>query len=311
MTIKDKLRALGRQRSLRYALSLPERTLRSAAALTAGVVHEVAAVAVPIGVRRGRLYRNLVDVTLRFLIESVGQVEGAPGEEPARANFLLRKAAGNSIEIMGIVAFRASPVWVLAALSDVCGFGRQLIPEIATALKEQGLLEQSRRFATMEQLLEGLERSTAQLADTVNTPPLDVASLRQEWQKLATEVKRLPAPKLPSRRAVTGLWSELRAAADKQGRSIFAVSSVLALAAVGELPERARVLSKSAAVAFGRSGTVLAGTLLGHYRDSLRTIRQVGFLDYAARQLKPYARAARKAFSPQQATLTGRMLDRI
>jgi hypothetical protein len=268
-------------------------------------------VAVPIGVRRGRLYRNLVDVTLRFLIQSVGQVEMAAGEERARENFVLRKAAGNSIEIMGIIAFRASPVWVLAALADVCGFGRQLIPEIAAALKEEGLLEQSRAFATMEQLLDGLERSAAQLADTVNTPPLDVASLRQEWSKLAAEVRRLPAPKLPKRRAVTGVWSEIRASAAKQRRSVFAVSSMLAISAVGEVPERARVLSKSAAIAVSRGSTVLAEGLLSHYRDSLHSIREVGFIDYGVRQLRPYARAARKAFSPQQATLTSKLLDKI
>src|SRR4051794_25194115 len=67
VTIKDRLRRISRQRGVQYVLSVPERTVRSVAALTAGVMHEVAGVALPIGIRRGRLYRSLVDVTLRFL----------------------------------------------------------------------------------------------------------------------------------------------------------------------------------------------------------------------------------------------------
>src|SRR5213075_996997 len=141
-----------------------------------GLVRETAAVVLPIGVRRGRLYRNLVEVTLQFLTEKVGQVDAAGADQRALAeNFLARRAAGNGLELMGLLAFRASPVWVLAALADVCGLGRQLLPEIAAALREEGLLRSDQSFATMEQLLRGLEGSAAQLASTVNTPPLDVA----------------------------------------------------------------------------------------------------------------------------------------
>jgi hypothetical protein len=310
--VKDKLRELGKNRTVRYAASLPERIVRSASALAAGTVHEVAIVTLPIGLRRGHLYRSLVDVTLQFLIENVGGVPSAPGnEQRIGEDFLLRRTAGNGIELMGIVAFRASPVWVLAALADVAGFGRQLIPEIASALQQEGLLAPGERFATMEQLLQGLERSSAQLADTVNAPPLDVAGLRREWEKFVTEASTLPAPQLPSANAVTSLWQELRATANREQRSIFEVSSVLALSAVSELPERVRVLSKSAAIVFKRGGTVLSSALLDHYRQSLNDMRAVGFIRYGVRQLTPYTQAALGAFSPERETLTGKLLDRL
>ena len=60
-----------------YLLSLPERLLRSGLGLGAGVAREIGEVVLPDGVRRTRLYQNLVDTTLRFLIEQVGGVEGA------------------------------------------------------------------------------------------------------------------------------------------------------------------------------------------------------------------------------------------
>jgi hypothetical protein len=52
----------------------------------------------------------MVDTTLRFLIEQVGGAEGAyPPESAAAGDFLARRAAGNAVEMLGVVAFRASP----------------------------------------------------------------------------------------------------------------------------------------------------------------------------------------------------------
>ena len=297
---------------MRYAASLPERVVRSASALAAGTVREAAAVALPIGFRRSRLYRSLVDVTLQFLIEDVGGVQGTqPSDQKLGEDFLLRRAAGNGIELMGVIAFRASPVWVLAALADVAGFGRQLIPEIAESLKKEGLLAPDESFATMDQLLSGLERSSGQLAETVNTPPLDVAGLREEWRKFVGEARQLPAPQLPSASTVTRLWQDLRATAEREQRSVFEVSSLLAIAAVGELPERARVLSKSAAIVLRHGGAAVSNALLEHYRQSLLELREVGFLRYGVRQLAPYTHAAIGAFAPDRETLTGKLLDRL
>jgi hypothetical protein len=168
-----------------YLLSLPERVVRSVLGLGAGVAREVGEVAVPASVRRGRLYQNLVDATLRFLIEEVGGAEGVyKAVDKLPDDFLVRRTAGNAVEALGIVAFRVSPVWMLAALADVCGMGRHLIPEIAGALKAQGLLEQDAQFTSVEQMLDGLERTSSRLAATINTPPLDVATLRAEWQAI-------------------------------------------------------------------------------------------------------------------------------
>lgn len=312
MGVRDKLRHIGASGRVRYAASLPERAIRSASALAAGTIHEVASVALPAGLRRGRLYRSLVDVTLRFLIENVGgATPPQPSADKVAENFLLRRAAGNGIELMGIVAFRASPVWVLAALADIAGFGRELIPEIAATLKKEGLLAADGSFATMEQLLAGLERGAGQLAENVNSPPLDVASLRNEWQKLAAEAKRLPALQLPAAANVTQIWRDLQAAAEREQRSVFQVSSLLALTAVGSVPERARMLSRSAAVVLRHGGATLATALLDHYSESLRALRAEGFLGYGARQLAPYTRAAAAAFSPAQPTLTDRLLDKL
>jgi hypothetical protein len=295
-----------------YLLSLPERLVRSTLGLGAGAARELGEVAIPRGVRRSQLYRNLVDTTLRYLIEQVGGAEGVyPAGDPSDKNFLMRRTAGNAIEALGIVAFRASPVWVLAALADLCGMGRYLIPEIAEALKAEGLLEEDTQFASVDHLLDGLERTSARLAATVNTPPLDVPGLRREWQAIREEARSIPPGKLPSREDIRALWAQLKQESARHNRSVFETSSILAVSAVQRLPQGIKWLATSATLGASRTGQVFVAALLDHYRQTLDEIREVGFVTYAARQFTPYVRAAVRQFSPGQRTLTERLLDRL
>src|SRR3569832_940691 len=102
-----------------YLLSLPERALRSLAAVSGGLLRETAQVALPASLRRTTLYHTMVDVALRFLIQEVGEVEGVyPTEGRLAEGFLLQRGASHGVELLGILAFHASPVWILAALAD-------------------------------------------------------------------------------------------------------------------------------------------------------------------------------------------------
>ncbi|MBL8173738.1 MAG: hypothetical protein JNK48_03660 [Bryobacterales bacterium] len=293
-----------------YLLSLPERVLRSATAIAGGLVREVGDVAIPSALRRTRLYRSLVDTTLRFLIEQVGQVEGAyPGESALAENFIARRAAGNGLELAGILAFRASPVWVMAALADLSGAGRSLIREISQSLQQQGLLAPDTRFETMDQMLDGLESTAGKLADTINTPPLDVAALREEWRLIREEATRIPPRELPSIEMLDAQWRELRSTAEAEKRSVLEVSALLALSAVRRLPENVLWLSRCAAGAAKTTGAFFASNLLGHYATALADIRQEGSLAYWRKEFRPYLQAAAQQFSPERRTLTEKMLD--
>ena len=192
-------------------LSLPERVVRAALGLSAGLLREVSEVMLPPAVRRSRLYKNLVDVTLRYVIEQVGGAKGIyPAEQPQADDFLARRGAGHAIELLGIVAFRVSPVWVFAALADLAGVGRRLIPEIAEALKAEGLLEKATQIESVDQLLDGLEQTSSRLAQVVNTPPLDVAELRSEWKAIRNQVRRSKAARAYRRTTRSGPSSPAR-----------------------------------------------------------------------------------------------------
>lgn len=290
----------------RYVASLPERVVRSASAIAGGLTRQVAGIVLPPAVRRTRLHQTLVESTLRFLVEQVGEVRGVYNEsEPLPDNFLVRRTAGNGLEAIGLATFHASPVWVLAAFADVSGAGRTLVRDIAETLTREGLLEPGERFDTVEQVLDGLERTSARLAETVNTPPLNVEQLRAELTGLRRDAAALPTPD-----RLWSLWRDLERAAAEQKRSVFEVSSVMALHALRELPGTVLWLGRSTAVAATRTGEIVTNALLDHYTDTLETMHREGYAAWLARELSPYFRAALRHFSPRHKTLTQRLLVR-
>ncbi len=295
----------------RYVLSLPERVLRSAAAVSGGLLREIGNVALPASVRRTTLYRTMVDVALRFLIQEVGEVEGVyPSEGRLAEAFLLQRGASHGVELLGILAFHASPVWVLAALADAAGGSRTLVSEISSALKEEGLLDPDGGFHTMEQVLDGLERTSGHLATTLNLPPVNVPGLRREWDRLKEELREIPPKKIPPLESVERLWGRLRDSARQQERSVFAVSSLMAVSAVAHLPANVVWLSRAARSAARRTGKVLGEAILDHYAEALNEMSRAGFLGYWKQEFRPYLRAAAEQFAPEHSSLTERLLRR-
>lgn len=295
----------------KYILSLPERVLRSLGALSGGLLREIGNVALPASVRRTTLYRTMVEVALRFLIEEVGQVEGVfPTEETLAGNFLLKRTASHGIELLGILAFHASPVWVLAALADATGGGRKLIRELSEALEEEGLVEKGARFETVDQVLDGLERTSGHLATTLNLPPVDIPTLRREWSRLKEEVSAIPPKQAPSIEHVESVWRKMVETAREQGRPVFVVSSLMAISTVAHLPGNVVWLSKAARSAARRTGKVFGEAILDHYTEVLSEIQKAGFIGYWQREFRPYLRAAAEQFVPGRESWTEKMLGR-
>jgi hypothetical protein len=294
-----------------YLLSLPERVVRSATAVSAGLVRELGEVTVPASVRRTRLYQSMVDSTLRFLIEQVGEVEGAyPVEGRLAQDFALRRAAGNGLELIGILTFRASPVWVMAALADLSGAGRRLVQEICESLKQEGLLDPEASYETVDQMLDGLEKWAGRVAEAINTPPLDVNDLRREWAEIRQQARGLPPSALPSPYLVQRQWEEVKREAAEQGRSVFELSGLMALSAISRLPANVQRLGRSARVASVSAGRLVAGSLLDHYASTLKEIHQTGYLEFFGREMRPYLRGAAAQFTPGRLTMTEKFLRR-
>lgn len=296
-------------RITRYVVSLPERVVRSASALAGGLIRELGDVTLPASVRRTKTYQTMVEVALRFMIEQVGQVPGVyPSEGELANNFLLRRTAGHGIELAGLLAFRASPVWIMAALADVSGAGRQVVQEIAEALKDEGLLHREASFENIDQLLDGLEQTASCVADVCNAPPLDVGGLRKEWLTFQQGIAKIPPRNLPSAELVRRHWEELKFEAAAQNRTVFQLSSMMAVSAVARAPETLLRLGRAANRAVWRTGQLFAGKVLEDYSQTLREIHERGYTAYWGDAFRPYLRAAAGQFSPKHRSLTGRLL---
>ncbi len=291
-----------------FVLSLPERLVRSISALTGGLLREAGVILLPTRLRRTALYRVMVEVTLRFLIEELGRVKGVYPKSAELEDFLVKRTASHGIELLGLLTLHVSPIWVLAALADATGAGHALIQQIAESLKQEGLLARDSQFETLDQVLNGLEKTSAHLADTLNMPPVTLAGLRREWEKLKEVLPNVPAASLPNLVTLETLWTKLLAASAAEHQSVFVLCSTLAVGTLAELPANVLWLSRAAQTAAKRTGQLLGETLLDHYVLALNEIASEGFFAYWRKQFGPYLRAAALQFAPANETTTERLL---
>jgi hypothetical protein len=268
-------------------VSLPERVARASAALAGGALYETSQVALPHAVRDSKLYQVTVSRLLRILIEWVGDVRGIyQDEEMGASELAVRKFTGNVVEFASIFAVGFSPLWILAAASDVMGGSKAYLRTLVTELQQTGQLPVETDIASYEELLQRLETSSSVLADTIDVPPLTVKDARASFESL-----RQQASDLPSADELALIFRELQTTAQKEGRSVSEVSAALAGAAA-------------------RAGMNLGSThIFDFYKESLSAIQEEGMLRFLLRSSTPYVKRAGGHFDPRTATYTDRAME--
>ena len=178
-----------RQRISRYLASLPERAARAGAALIGGAVYETSNVALPHVVRQSKLYQVTIDRFLRILIEWVGDVPGIYDNQDTTVQELAaRKVAGNVVELASIFAVGWSPLWLLAAASDLVGGSKAYLRELVAELQRSGHLSVGADITSYEDLLSRLEIGSGTLADAIDVPPATLRAARASLDRLAEEL---------------------------------------------------------------------------------------------------------------------------
>jgi hypothetical protein len=277
-----------RERITRYLASLPERTARASAALVGGAVYETSNVALPRAIRQSKLYQVTIDRLLRILIEWVGDVRGVyDNEETSVQELAARKAAGNIIELGSIVAVGWSPLWLLAAASDLVGGSKAYLRALVDELQRSGYLSAGADVTSYEDLLTRLETGSGVLADVIDVPPMTLRDARASLSQLSQQVSDLP-----SAEELAALFQDLQDVARSEGRSPVDVSSALAAAAA-------------------RAGVALGSAhVFDFYREALGAIRDEGLLRFLRRTATPYVARAGRHFDPRASTFTERYLRR-
>jgi hypothetical protein len=272
-----------------FLLSLPERAVRALVAALGGAVHETAEVVLPRFARRSRLYEATAKNMLRIAIELVGSVERPREADAPEADELAkRKAAGNALELGSIAAFGFSPLWLLAAASDVARGSRVYLEALTGELKRAGVLREGAEIATVDDLLGALEGASGTTARLVDVPPLELAQLRSSLGELRASADELPRPD-----ELAALYRGLRRTAARERRPLLEVSAGMGLAFL------------TSARDVGREHVVVP------YREDWEPLREEGFGAYARRIARPYGEAMAGHFDPQRASWTERAFARL
>ena len=275
-----------------FVVSLPERVLRAAAALLGGTIHETAQLVLPRLVRRSRLYEATAKNLLRVSIELVGGVAAPPGTgdeyEPDAKKLVVRKTAGNAVELGSIAAFGFSPLWLLAAAADVTHGTRVYLDALVGELKVAGVLAPEAHLRSVDDLLGALEGGSGTAARLIDIPPLELAALRRSLSDLRTDASGLPSPT-----EMASLFDGLRAEAARERRTLLEVSTGVGIAF------------------FNSARHVGRQHVLDPYHEDLAPLRSEGFGAYAARVSRPYGSAIARHFDPAKATLTERGVDKL
>ena len=271
-----------------FLLSLPERLVRSLAAVVGGGVHETAELVLPRFVRRSHLYEATAKNLLRVTVELVGGVEQRDPERPDAGEVAVRKGAGNAVELGSIAAFGFSPLWLLAAASDVAHGTRTYLDALVAELKAAGVLAQETEAGSRSEVLDALERGSGTAAGLIDLPPLELAELRRSRAELRGSARSLPRPQ-----ELAAVFAALRAAAARVRRSVLEVS-------------------QGAGLAFLLSArTVGREHLVTPYSEDWRPLRNEGFAAYARRIAGPYREAIAGHLDDERPSFTERLLGRL
>jgi len=275
-----------RQRIPRYLVSLPERMTRAAIAIVGGAVYETSNIALPRALRESKLYQVTIDRLLRILIEGVGDVRDVYRDEVTPVQELAaRKFTGNVLEVASIFAVGFSPLWVLAAASDVMGGSKAYLRALVEELEAAGHLPQDTDIASYEELLSRLETGSGVMADAIDIPPMSTQEAR-----VSLDALRRQASDLPPAEDLAMLFREMQATAQREGRSLTDVSAALGLAAA-------------------KAGLEMGNVhVFDFYRDALGAIREEGLLRFLRRVATPYVSRAGSHFDPNVTTYTDRFV---
>ncbi len=295
-------------RRIGYMLSLPERTVRSIAAVVGGTSTLLTDTLFPEALRGTTLYKVFVGDTQQFLIRQIAGVEGgatADGQIPAPGgDFAARKAVGAALETAGLFAMHLSPLWVFAIAGDAAAGTTAFLQRLTGHLKANGVIPADARVDGLTDLLAAIQEASRASAGAVDTPPLSAEELGRLASELTDRYGRIFGAASGVLPRFEAIWSRMEQLADVNQVSLGRISGLLTL-------DLARVGGRSlgAAVALGQTGAdIVADTILDSYADTLEAIARQGLRDFVGTRLGPFAAAAARHFSPDTPTWTQSLL---
>jgi len=290
-----------------YTLSLPERYIRGLTALLGGMLRETTELLVPNFVKDTTTYNIFVGNLLRFAVENVGEVEGVYSDEGLGEDYASRKLLGNAIEGIGIATVHVSPLWIFAFFADSVKGGQIYLKRLRAELIEKGYIDSSEESDSIQDLLEGIERTTTSFAQNIDTPPISKNEVMDNLKEIQDSIEGLfsKTGKVAGevKAEVSNLMQDFLETASEEGQTLMELSGVMTLQATNKAKKAAGVAITVPQVA----GQILYENILVYYSDTLSEIHQRGYAVVASETIEPYGSAIIKQFNFEKETWTEKL----
>ena len=297
-------------RQLNYLASLPERTIRSLAAVAGGTTSLLTETLFPEVLRGTTMYRVFIGDIQQFVIRKVAQVqqEGtAEGEGETDPAYVQKKMVGGALETAGLFAMHMSPLWVFAIAGDAAAGSSVFLNRLVEQLKRNGVLPIDARVTGLEDLLAAMQDATRRSASAIDTPPLSREDLSKLAGDMTTSYSQMFARATDLLPRFETIWQRMEELARRENVSLDRLAGVLTV----DVASWGRK-GIAAAWAVGQTGTGLFGEkILDSYSKTLNAVAADGVPAYLSRHMTPFLQAATAHFDPSRKTWTESMMDRL
>ncbi len=296
---------------LSYALSLPERSIRSLAAVAGGTTSLLTDTLFPEVLRGTTLYKVFVGDAQQFVIQKVAQVqqEGQARAEDSEADssYVQKKMIGGALETAGLFAMHFSPLWVFAIAGDAAAGTSVFLSRLVEQLKRNGVVADDAEIKALDDLLAATQEASRRSAAAIDTPPLsreDLSKLASEMRTSYGEMFSKTTDLLPR---LETIWQRMEKLASRENVSLERLGGILTVdvASWGKK-------GIGSALAVGQTGTALFGEkILDSYARTLDAVGEEGVAGYVSHRMAPFLQAATAHFDPAQKTWTESLANRL
>lgn len=289
---------------LMYGLSLPERTVRSSAAMIGGVINESATLLVPQAFRDSTTYRKFVQQMMDMVNQDVGGVKkkitDAPAESANIENYVAKKTVGTFLDLAGMATLHLSPMTLLAITSDLAYGSTTYLTALSDELKKEGVIAEDSTIGNTAQLLDAVAKASAETTDHLDTPPLSVEGFRETIEQTRQRLAEIDPTKILPQSEIKKLWDDMQDLADKEHVNLFEISSAMTMYSLNQVS----TVTKGALTTVRVTGNLLDQHIFDHYWQGVAQIGRDGIYTVAAQSGRPYVDALWYNFSSDRPTLT-------
>ena len=301
---------------LQYTLSLPERAIRSTAAIVGGIAQQSATMLVPSAFQDSKTYQTFVKQMLDMVAHDIGGTEREAGEEAPDKDaqiegYVAKKTVSTFVDLAGMATLHVSPMTILAVMSDVAYGSNVYLKQLGEELKREGVIDPESTIDQAADLLEAIGSASGKAADRFDRPPLSLEGFQETIEEAQESVSTLDPTKIIPQAEISRMWNEMQQMADAQDVDILDVSSAMTMYTLNQVA----TVSKGALTTIRVTGKLLDEHLFDHYWQGLQRINDEGIWQIFATSSQPYIEAVWMNFSADKETITedvvsGRFLSR-